>query len=66
MGLSYLTEDGRKNVEQSFKKSCITNALNGTKDDLLQDNSDFDCCDLDLECETGRTSEEDSEQINLI
>jgi hypothetical protein len=63
-----------KTVELSFKKCCITKALNGTEDDILRDNSDLDCPDLksdleqsvDSDCETGCTSEEDSEQINLF
>jgi hypothetical protein len=58
-----------KTVEQSFKKCCITNTLDGTEDDILWDNSDLDCHDLksdleesvDSECETGCTSEEGSE-----
>jgi hypothetical protein len=58
-----------KTVEQSFKKCCVTNALDGTEDDILWENSDLDCTDLksdleesvDSECETGCTSEEDSE-----
>jgi hypothetical protein len=54
-----------KSVEQSFKKCCITNALDGTED-ILWDSFDLDCPDLksDLEesvdsgCETGCTSED--------
>jgi hypothetical protein len=35
-----------KILEQSFKKCCITNALDGTKGDILWGNSDPDCRDL--------------------
>jgi hypothetical protein len=64
----------RKAVEHSFKKCCITNAPNGTEDDMLWDSCDLDCPDLkgDLEesvhseCETGCSSEEDSEQTHLF
>jgi hypothetical protein len=55
-------------VEQSLKKCCITNELNGTED-ISWDYSDLDCPDLksyleesvDSEFETGCTSEEESE-----
>jgi hypothetical protein len=55
-----------KTGEQSFKKCCITNALDGTEDYILWDNSDLDCPDLksdleesvDSECGAGCTSEE--------
>jgi hypothetical protein len=33
-------------MEHSFKKCCITNALDDTKGDILWDNSDLDCPDL--------------------
>jgi hypothetical protein len=57
-----------KTVQQSIKECCITNELDGTGD-ILWDNSNLDCPDLksDLEesvgseCETGCTSEDDSE-----
>jgi hypothetical protein len=60
-------------VEHAFKKWYITNALDDTED-ILWVNCVSDCLDLksdleesvDSECETGRTSEEDSEQIHLF
>jgi hypothetical protein len=39
-----------KTMEQSFKKCSITNALDG-KEDILWDNSDFDCPDLKSDLE---------------
>jgi hypothetical protein len=58
-----------KTVEQSFRKCCITNALDGIGDANLWDSSELGCLDLksnlegyvDSEYETGCTSEEDSE-----
>jgi hypothetical protein len=51
-----------------IKKCCIINAFGGTEYNILWDHSDLDCPDLrgylegvDLECETGRKREEDSE-----
>jgi hypothetical protein len=35
-----------KALEESFKKLCITNALNGTESDIVWDNSNLDCPDL--------------------
>jgi hypothetical protein len=32
-----------KAVKQSFKKCCISNALNGTEDDVLWENCVLDC-----------------------
>jgi hypothetical protein len=56
-------------VEQSFKKRCIINALDGTEVNILWGNSDLDCPDLesdlgksvDSKCETGGTNEEDND-----
>jgi hypothetical protein len=35
----------------SFKKFRITNAFDGTENDILRDNSDHDCLDLKSELE---------------
>jgi hypothetical protein len=66
----------KKTVEQFFKKCCITNALDGTEDDVLWKHSGLapppsdlknDIWEsVDLKCETGCTIAEDSGQINLF
>lgn len=53
-------------LEHSFKKCCITNALDEIKGDISWDDSDLDCPDLkndleesvDSKCETRCKSEE--------
>jgi hypothetical protein len=52
----------------------MTNEFDDTEDGLWWENSDLDCLDLknylevyvDSERETGRTSKEDGEQINVL
>jgi hypothetical protein len=61
-------------VEQSFKRCCITNVLDGAEDGVLWDDSDLDCPDLkggveesvDLESETEGIGEVDGEWIHLF
>jgi hypothetical protein len=47
MGLGRLEEESMK--KQSFKKRRITNALDGTEDEILWGNSDLGC--LELQCD---------------
>jgi hypothetical protein len=42
MGLSHLEGDHKKNRGTVILKCCITNAFDGTKDDILH-NFDIDC-----------------------
>jgi hypothetical protein len=56
-----------KTVEHLFKKCCITDALDGTENDIIWDNSDLDYLDLKSDLEgsvdfeyDGCTNEEDS------